>query len=107
MKARFVIHTVGPIWLGGHDDEPAILACAYRESLKLAADCKLASVAFPSVSTGAYGYPVGEAASIAVGAVLEFLRKETTTIRSVVFVLFNQKTFEAYSKALDLPPSQG
>jgi O-acetyl-ADP-ribose deacetylase (regulator of RNase III) len=99
MKARYVIHTVGPIWHGGSQGEPGLLASAYRESLKLAAANKLASVSFPSISTGAYGYPVDKAARIAVKEVATFLAGETA-VKEVVFVLFDARTYEAYADAL-------
>jgi O-acetyl-ADP-ribose deacetylase (regulator of RNase III) len=99
MKARHVIHTVGPIWRGGGQGEAGLLASAYRESLKLASDKKLASVSFPSISTGAYGYPVDEAARIALKTVAAFLEKETS-IEEVVFVLFDSRTFDTYALAL-------
>jgi len=99
MKTRHVIHTVGPIWQGGGQGEAGLLASAYRESLKLTSDKKLASVSFPSISTGAYGYPVEEAARTALKTVAAFLEKETS-IEEVVFVLFDSRTFDAYTLAL-------
>jgi O-acetyl-ADP-ribose deacetylase (regulator of RNase III) len=98
MKAKHVIHTVGPIWRGGHQDEAALLASAYRESLKLAAANKLKNVSFPSISTGAYGYPVKEAAKIALKESADFLNK-SSSVKEVVFVLFDERTFEAYANA--------
>jgi O-acetyl-ADP-ribose deacetylase (regulator of RNase III) len=99
MKARHVIHTVGPIWHGGSQGEAELLTSAYRESLKLAAANKLSSVSFPSISTGAYGYPVAAAARIALQTVVSFL-SEATSIKEVVFVLFDSRTLEAYASAL-------
>jgi O-acetyl-ADP-ribose deacetylase (regulator of RNase III) len=99
MKSRHVIHTVGPIWRGGNSGEAGLLASAYRESLKLAAENGLSSVSFPSISTGAYGYPLKEASRIAIQTVISFL-KENTTVREVVFVLFNSEAFQTYSDAL-------
>ena len=99
MKARHVIHTVGPIWRGGSSGEAELLASAYRESLKLAAANNLASVSFPSISTGAYSYPLNQAAIIALETVVSFLH-DTTSIKEVVFVLFNAETLEAYTAAL-------
>jgi O-acetyl-ADP-ribose deacetylase (regulator of RNase III) len=98
LPARYVIHTVGPIWQGGAHHEPETLASAYRESLKLADELKLASVAFPSISTGAYGYPVDEAAEVALRAVAEAL-KNARHVREARFVLFDQRTFEHYEQA--------
>ena len=99
MKARHAIHTVGPVWRGGNEGEPALLASAYRESLKLAAANNLTSISFPSISTGAYGYPVDKAARTAIKEVVAFLM-EPTSIKEVVFVLFDARTFEAYTDAL-------
>jgi len=100
LKARYVIHTVGPVWHGGNKGEPELLASAYQESLKLAAENNIRSVSFPSISTGAYGYPVDTAARVAIGAVTAFLRQSPTSVREVVFVLFDAQTFSAYSSAL-------
>jgi O-acetyl-ADP-ribose deacetylase (regulator of RNase III) len=99
MQARYVIHTVGPIWRGGDQGEAETLASAYRESLKLASDNNLSSVSFPSISTGAYGYPVALAARIALNTVKAFLTK-TSSVKEVVFVLFDSRTFDAYALAL-------
>ena len=100
LKAKWVIHTVGPVWHGGHQFEADTLTSAYRESLKLAAHHKLASVSFPSISTGAYGYPLPEAALVAMKAVTGFLKDGPGSIREVVFVLFDSGTYEAYCEAL-------
>ncbi len=100
LKAKHVIHTVGPIWYGGTRGEAEYLASAYRESLKLASENGLASLSFPSISTGAYGYPVAEAAKVAVKAVASFLREQVTSIKEVVFVLFDAATYEAYAAAV-------
>lgn len=99
MKAKHVIHTVGPVWHGGHQGEPGLLASAYRESLKLAAANKLTSVSFPSISTGVYGYPVDLAADVALREVISFL-SQPATIKEVVFVLYDGGTFKAYAEAL-------
>lgn len=100
LKARFVIHTVGPIWRGGNRGEPELLASAYQESLNVAAENNLSSISFPSISTGAYGYPVAEAARVAIRTVASFLKEQVTPIREVVFVLFDSATFESYSSVL-------
>ena len=99
LLARQVIHTVGPVWRGGSRGEAALLAKAYANSLALAASHRLSSIAFPSISTGAYGYPLDQAADIALATVLAHLRG-TTTLSIVRFVLFNRMTFEAYTHAL-------
>ncbi|MDO8637736.1 MAG: O-acetyl-ADP-ribose deacetylase [Dehalococcoidia bacterium] len=101
LKARFVIHTVGPVWHGGQNGEPELLASAYRESLKVAAANNLHSVSFPSISTGAYGYPVAKAARVALGAVASFLKENVTSINEVIFVLFDTETFQSYKAAMD------
>ena len=100
LKAKYVIHTVGPIWHGGSKGEAELLESAYRQSLKLAADNHLASISFPSISTGAYGYPVDSASRVALETVVSFLRESVTTIKEVVFVLFDSRTFDAYTSAL-------
>jgi len=99
LPARHVIHTVGPIWHGGGSGEPGLLRSCYRQSLKLAEEFNCQSVAFPSISTGVYGYPVNLAAPVAIKAVLDFL-KEKGYPCEVYFVLFDKITYEAYCKAL-------
>jgi O-acetyl-ADP-ribose deacetylase (regulator of RNase III) len=101
LAARFVIHTVGPVWRGGDRGEKALLATCYRNSLRLAAEMGLSSVAFPSISTGIYGYPVKEAAPAALAAVAEFMKEEDRAPALVRFVLFDEKTFRAYREALE------
>ena len=100
MKTRHVIHTVGPVWHGGEKGEPETLASAYRESLKVAAENGLKTVSFPSISTGVYGYPADKAAKVALGAIVDFLKTDTS-LEEIVFVLFDSRTFEAYQKALN------
>ncbi len=100
LKARYVIHTVGPVWRGGDNGESELLASAYQESLRLAVENKLSSISFPSISTGVYGYPVGQAAKVAVGTVAAFLHRSPAALEEVVFVLFDNKTLAAYSLAL-------
>jgi len=100
LRAKHVIHTVGPVWHGGSQGEPELLSSAYRESLKLAAENNLSSLAFPSISTGVYGYPVNEAARVAINTVTAFLSRGTTSIKEVAFVLFDARTFAAYASAL-------
>jgi len=100
LEAKYVIHTVGPVWHGGNRGEAELLASAYRESLKLATDYKLKSISFPSISTGAYGYPVSEAAEVALNTVIAFLRDGLTFLQEVVFVLYDSRTYHAYSAKL-------
>lgn len=97
LKAKHVIHTVGPIWRGGVYEEPKLLRKAYWNSLKLAVIHQLRSVAFPSISTGAYGYPKQEASHVAISAVKDYIEKEDK-ISKVTFVLFSQSDFDIYSK---------
>jgi O-acetyl-ADP-ribose deacetylase (regulator of RNase III) len=101
LKAKYVIHTVGPVWHGGNRGEAELLASAYRESLELAAEHKLKSIAFPSISTGAYGYPVVEAARVALDTVIAFLRDESTSLNEVLFVLYDSSTYQTYRARLD------
>lgn len=100
LPAKHVIHTVGPVWRGGREGEAATLASAYRESLRVAESYGLRTVAFPSISTGAYGYPVAEAAEVALAEVARFLRDEARSVREVTFVLFDEATYRAYAAAL-------
>jgi O-acetyl-ADP-ribose deacetylase len=100
LLAKYVIHTVGPIWQGGTSKEAETLSSAYRESLKLAEKTNLKSISFPSISTGAYGYPVEKAAKVAIGAVISFLNDEAASLQEVTFILFDSRTFEAYQKAM-------
>ena len=100
LPARRVIHTVGPRWRGGEHGEAATLACCYRNSLALAAREGLSSVAFPSISTGAYGFPVDEASVVALEAVAGALRAGSP-VRLVRFVLFSDADLDVYRRALD------
>ena len=100
LKAKFVIHTVGPVWHGGNSNEPAFLASAYRESLTLASERNLHSIAFPSISAGAYGYPVQAAAKVAISTVIQFLAETNTSLQHVVFVLFSNEAYETYAASL-------
>ncbi|HSR13215.1 MAG TPA: O-acetyl-ADP-ribose deacetylase [Thermodesulfobacteriota bacterium] len=100
LKAKHVIHTVGPVYRSGNAKIPALLASCYRRSLEVAAENGLKSVSFPSISTGAYGYPFDEAAPIALQTVIEFL-KTHPEIRLVRFVLFGTDAYRGYEKALD------
>ncbi|MEX1128211.1 MAG: O-acetyl-ADP-ribose deacetylase [Vicinamibacterales bacterium] len=98
LPARFVIHAVGPAWQGGDAGEPALLASAYRQSLRIAREQGLASIAFPALSTGIYGYPLADATGIAVATV----RAEAEipgSLRHVVFACFNSDALAAYRRA--------
>ncbi|MBE0417619.1 MAG: macro domain-containing protein [Coriobacteriia bacterium] len=99
LPARFVIHALGPVWHGGTTGEATALASAYRNSIELADTHELTSVAFPSISTGVFGYPVELAAPVAIGAAAEAL-EGARHVRDVTFVLFDQATYVAYERAL-------
>ncbi len=103
LKAKYVIHTVGPIYHNGKQHETELLANAYKNSLNLASQYKLKSIAFPSISTGAYRYPIHEAAGIALKTVIGYL-KAHTDIELVRFVLFDLKTYQTYEKVLQELP---
>jgi len=98
LRARHVIHTVGPVWRGGSEGEPELLASCYRRSLELAASLGCRTVAFPAISTGVYGYPVELAAPVAIAAVREAWAPPVEVVR---FVLFNTRALEAFRTALE------
>jgi Predicted phosphatase homologous to the C-terminal domain of histone macroH2A1 len=98
LPARYVIHTVGPVWNGGNHNEEALLAAAYTNSLKLAEEYDIETIAFPNISTGIYGFPKEKAAVIAVQTVSSFQQKR---IKKVTFVCFDYENFELYNKLLD------
>lgn len=102
LPCKYIIHTVGPRWHGGNRGEAATLAKCYKNSLQVALDHGIKSVAFPSISTGAFGYPLEEAAKVAVKAVKQFLAEHDGEIQEVRFVLFNKLALEAYSEAIRL-----
>lgn len=99
LPAKHVIHTVGPIWHGGNDNEDRLLADCYRNSLKLAVENGIKTIAFPSISTGAYRFPVKRAARIAMLEISRFF-EENNSIEKVFMVCFDDATMEAYSEAL-------
>lgn len=99
LPARRVVHTVGPIWRGGNADEARLLASAYRNSMRAAAEEGLRTIAFPSISTGAYGYPTEAAASVALRAVIEEIRANDA-FDEVRFVLFSERDLRIYNDAL-------
>ena len=99
LSAGFVIHTVGPVWRGGSNGEPELLASCYRRSLEIAARHNLTSIAFPAISTGIYGFPIEPAASIAVATVREFVSRPTS-LRQVVFCCFSARDLGIYQKLL-------
>ena len=97
LAARHVIHTVGPVWRGGNEDEAALLASCHRRSLELAAELGCATVAVPAISTGVYGYPVELAAPVAIATVREAQRSPVELVR---FVLFSQEAHDVFTAAL-------
>lgn len=99
LSARFVIHTVGPIWRGGSHNEPELLASCYRSCFALAHQHHLKSLAFPSISTGAYRYPVEKATEIALREI-QLAIKQYPELEKVVVACFNQKTLEVYQKTV-------
>ena len=97
LPARFVIHSVGPVWRGGERDEPEILANCYRSSLQLAVENEIKTIGFPAISCGAYGYPIPEAAQIAIKTTRNFLATEDK-IDKVIFVLWDEDIYDAYRR---------
>lgn len=101
LKAKYVIHTVGPVWQGGNKDEDRLLANAYRNSLTLAAEHGVKRIAFPNISTGVYHFPKGRAAEIAVKEVEAFLDKNNT-IGKVIFCCFDEENYKIYESIINL-----
>jgi len=99
LRAKYVIHTVGPVYQGGNKGEAALLKSAHLESLKLASARKLKSISFPAISTGVYGYPVHEAAQIALKTAIDYLTGHRD-IELVRFVLFGRKTYDIFAEEL-------
>ncbi len=98
LPAKWVIHTVGPVWQGGNNSEDELLASCYRQSLALAEQYKIESIAFPAISTGVYRFPIERASKIAVSEVNKFL--DDRSIKQVIFVCFGQTTYDSYLKAM-------
>ena len=101
LPCKFVIHTVGPVWKGGNENEPALLGSCYHNSLRIAANIKLRIVAIPNISTGVYGYPKDQAAEIAIASVREFL-ESSKEIEKVIFSVFDAENYEIYKQKLAL-----
>lgn len=99
LPAKYVVHTVGPVWNGGHKNEPELLANCYRNSLQLAVDKGIKTIAFPNISTGIYHYPKAEAGRVAIATVNEFLGNNNS-IDEVTFVCFDAENFELYQDLL-------
>ena len=100
LPCKYVIHTVGPVWYGGNHNEAKLLANCYTNSLKLAVTHGIKSIAFPSISTGAYSYPIDQAAEIAVRAVADFVKENPQAFTEIMWVLFGGRAKAAYDKAL-------
>lgn len=101
LPAKFIIHTVGPVWQGGANNEDELLANCYRNSLKLAVDNQIKTIAFPAISTGVYSFPLERATKIAVTEVKKFLGTNDS-IEKVIFVCFDDRTYDTYEKVLNL-----
>lgn len=106
LRARHVIHAVGPVWRGGDEHEPRLLARCYTRSLELATEHGLATIAFPSISTGVYGYPIELAADVAVNAVVRWV-EQPSSIREVVFCCFSDGDLRVYESVLARRPEGG
>ena len=102
LPCRHIIHTVGPVWNGGSHNEDQLLADCYQNSLRLAAEHNIRTIAFPSISTGIYAFPVERAAKSAVGTVDRFLRENPELFDTVLWVLFDDKTEAAYREAVQM-----
>jgi len=100
LNAQCVIHTVGPVYRDGKHGEPETLASCYRTCLRLAEERGMSTIAFPAISTGVYGYPVADAAAVAVREVAAHLKRPNTTVERVLFVVFDRTAFNVYSTAL-------
>ena len=100
LPCRYVIHTVGPIWNGGNKKERELLKNCYYNSLRIANELNVASIAFPNISTGIYHFPKQEAAEIAIQTVQEFLKTENKTIQALIFVCFDEENYEIYQKRI-------
>ena len=101
LPCDYVIHTPGPVWMGGKAREPELLASCYRNSMQVAVDHGIRTIAFPSISTGVFGYPVAKAAEVAVATVRQFIADHPGTIDLVKWVLFDDRTFAVYRAEID------
>ena len=99
LPSKYIIHTVGPVWHGGNNNEEALLANAYDNSLQLAAQCNIRSIAFPNISTGIFGFPKDRAASIAVSTVKKFTA-EYLSVADVYFICYDEENFLIYEQLL-------
>ena len=101
LSAKYVIHTVGPIWNGRKNKEPELLASCYRKSLEIADSLLVKSIAFPNISTGVYRFPKAEAVQIAIDAVNLFIDNENSNIEEVIFVCFDDENYQLYESLLN------
>ncbi len=102
LKAQFVIHTVGPIWRGGSDNEELILSSCYKNCLKVADQNKITSIAFPSISTGVYNFPIDKASKTALVTVKDYFRNNQSLISRIEFFLFSERDFNIYQNNYSL-----
>ncbi len=101
LPCDYVIHTVGPRWHGGNHNEPETLARCYRSSLTLAMECGIKTIAFPSISTGVFGYPVNSAAQVAIQTAKDFTEENPGAFKEIYWVLFDDATYKTYEKAIE------
>jgi O-acetyl-ADP-ribose deacetylase (regulator of RNase III) len=99
LPAKYIIHTVGPVWVGGNNNEDELLASCYLNSLRLAVENGIKTIAFPAISTGVYGFPLERATKIAVSTVKDFLSNDNT-LEKVIFVCFDDNTYRVYSEII-------
>lgn len=105
LPAQYVIHTVGPVWHGGNQDEPELLASCYRNSMQLAVDNDITSIAFPAISTGVYGYPIEQATDIAINSVIDSIQQASVSqlvITEVIYCCFSAADAAVYKQQLNL-----
>lgn len=100
LPARYVLHTVGPVWHGGNNNEKQLLCNAYRNSLQLAAENGVRTIAFPNISTGVYHYPKDLAAAVAIETVTDFINEHPGSLQQIIFVCFDEENFEIYRSLL-------
>jgi len=103
LPAKYIIHTVGPVWNGGKDNEDNLLASCYKNSLRLAVENKIKTLAFPAISTGVYRFPLERATKIAVTEIKKFIEKNES-IEKVIFVCFDEETYSVYQKLISNAP---
>lgn len=106
LPAKYVIHTVGPVWQGGNKGEDELLATCYRNSLELAASKGIKSIAFPSISTGAYRFPVNRAAKIAIEEIYNFMNT-TSDVQKIIMICFDEETYRIYKEINDSYKTEG